>query len=538
MLKMKKTIAILLSIALLFSLSISAVATESYADEIETVQSEVAYIAEYDAAEAIDYIAVEMAPLGANPVATCWGTLQEAVDAAPANVPVTIEILNSFRVSMWCYEIIIPADRNITLVSTSSIHIQHSRRHFLVYGSLTLERIQLFGDSWSGLGGGVIVFESGTLTMNEGSAIMHGGCLEGPGGVDVYGGVLQVNGGAIGGNRGYRGGGVRIRSGGHMHMIDGYISDNKADWAGGGIYLSDSSAAHILGGNIQYNTASYGGGIFVYNYSVVHIAGTAISGNTAGNGGGVFVGPEAIFIPFIMEHGSITNNVASSDGGGIFSSQASQCLTVASSAYMDLNIGEDVIFYGNTAGEGASAPPNNRLPHIRATSASIWDYVLNNYDINYTGRLGQTPDGGNTPSDINLALNTQGAVMSASSAQGVRTADRANNGVREGAVTNSWSAAGVDQEWLMVDFGKQRNFNTVRNFQGGSRIMDYRFEHSNDGVNWTVFHSSPNRMLPATPAFYEVTTPATTQARFIRLVSERSSGAAIAVFEFEVYYMP
>lgn len=152
-----------------------------------------------------------------------------------------------------------------------------------------------------------------------------------------------------------------------------------------------------------------------------------------------------------------------------------------------------------------------------------------------------TPNGiydGNTPSDINLALNTQGAVMSASSAQGVRTADRANNGVREGAVTNSWSAAGVNQEWLMVDFGEQRNFNTVWIFQGGSRIMDYRFEHSNDGVNWTVFHSSPNRMLPATPAVYEVTTSATTQARFIRLVSERSSGAAIAVFEFEVYYMP
>ena len=144
---------------------------------------------------------------------------------------------------------------------------------------------------------------------------------------------------------------------------------------------------------------------------------------------------------------------------------------------------------------------------------------------------------GNTPSDINLALNTQGAVMSASSAQGVRTADRANNGIREGAVTNSWSAAGVNQEWLMVDFGEQRNFNTVWIFQGGSRIMDYRFEHSNDGVNWTVFHSSPNRMLPATPAVYEVTTSATTQARFIRLVSERSSGAAIVVFEFEVFYM-
>jgi len=178
---------------------------------------------------------------------------------------------------------------------------------------------------------------------------------------------------------------------------------------------------------------------------------------------------------------------------------------------------------------------------------TIWAWGLNMH-----GQLGDgTTIDGNVPVRVimrdilsvnnpcaytNLALNTQGAVMIASSSQGVRTADRANNGVREGAATDSWSAAGVNQEWLMVDLGEQRNFNTVRIFQGGSRIMDYRFEHSNDEVNWTVFHSSPNRMLPATPAFYEVEIMFA-QARFIRLVSERSSGAAIVVFEFEVYFI-
>jgi hypothetical protein len=143
---------------------------------------------------------------------------------------------------------------------------------------------------------------------------------------------------------------------------------------------------------------------------------------------------------------------------------------------------------------------------------------------------------GNAPcADTNLARS---ATMSASSAQGVRTADRANNGIREGAVTNSWSAAGIGQEWLMVDFGEQVNFNHIRIFQGGNRITGYRFEYSNDGLNWTTFHSG-NRIMEATPAHYALTTPAPMQARYVRLFSESSIGVTpIVVFEFEVYFMP
>ena len=178
----------------------------------------------------------------------------------------------------------------------------------------------------------------------------------------------------------------------------------------------------------------------------------------------------------------------------------------------------------------------HEISDIVFTSAQVAEWFVTERDFFYA----VWERDGNTPcADTNLALNTRGAVMSASSSQGVRTADRANNGITSGAATNSWSAAGSGQEWLMVNFGERRNFNTVRIYQGGSRIMDYRFEHSNDGVNWTVFHSSPNRMLPATPAYYEVTVPATIQAQYIRLASGHSvSALPIVVFEFEVYYMP
>jgi len=151
------------------------------------------------------------------------------------------------------------------------------------------------------------------------------------------------------------------------------------------------------------------------------------------------------------------------------------------------------------------------------------------------------PDGNTPCADTNLARDTRGAVMSASSVsttQPVRTAERANNGITSGAVTNSWSADGPGQEWLMVDFGEQLNFNHIRIFQAGNRIANYRFEYSNDGVTWTQFHYGI-RIMEQTPAFYEFRNPSTIQAQYVRLFSENSFGALpIAVFELEVYYMP
>jgi len=144
-------------------------------------------------------------------------------------------------------------------------------------------------------------------------------------------------------------------------------------------------------------------------------------------------------------------------------------------------------------------------------------------------------DGNSACENTNLAL---GATMTASSAQGVRTADRANNGIRSGAATDSWSATGIGQEWLMVDFGEQLNFNHIKIYQGGNRIANYRFEYSNDGVNWTIFHFG-NRIMEATPVYYEFATSTRIQAQFVRLLSENSFGVLpIVVFEFEIYYMP
>jgi len=150
----------------------------------------------------------------------------------------------------------------------------------------------------------------------------------------------------------------------------------------------------------------------------------------------------------------------------------------------------------------------------------------------------QTPKLNHPCATTNLARDILGSTMSASSFVHSRPYHRANNGIQSGAATQSWSATDIGHEWLQVDFGQVRNFNHIRIYQGGNRIADYRFEYSNDGVNWTTFHSGL-RMMPATPAFYEYFHPTTIQARYVRLVSERSNGVLpIVVFEFEVYYNP
>ena len=147
--------------------------------------------------------------------------------------------------------------------------------------------------------------------------------------------------------------------------------------------------------------------------------------------------------------------------------------------------------------------------------------------------------GFNTPCpDTNLACSSLGAVMTASSEHPQRRAALTNNGTRSGLPATAWIASGVGSEWLMVDFGQIRSFNTVRIYQAGMRISDYRFEYSVDGSSWTSFHQG-SRMLVESPNHYEARVENTIHAQFVRLYSGRSNHPTtpIAAFEFEVYYL-
>ena len=139
----------------------------------------------------------------------------------------------------------------------------------------------------------------------------------------------------------------------------------------------------------------------------------------------------------------------------------------------------------------------------------------------------------------NIARDINGGVMSASSESTVRRLARmANNGNPSATemVDNSWQPYGVGEEWLMVNFGVPRYFDIVRIHQFGPRIMNYRFEHSNDGINWTVFHTG-TQMRTVVPDFYEVRLATAANAQFIRLfVGNSLNDTPVVVVEFEVFY--
>ena len=211
-------------------------------------------------------------------------------------------------------------------------------------------------------GGGVYVGGNGTFTMNGGEILSNhsvyrvvgtSGSSGSGGGVYVAsGGKFNLISGTISGNGSSYGGGVFTRSGGTLTMKGGSISGNTAGILGGGV--ASPGALIMEGGEISGNTSkANGGGILIDSSGTITMSGGKISDNTAQwNGGGVWVGGTfgmtngeisgnksantsannldssankgggGVYITgtsstFTMNGGTVTNNTAASNGGGI-----------------------------------------------------------------------------------------------------------------------------------------------------------------------------------------------------------------------------
>ena len=107
---------------------------------------------------------------------------------------------------------------------------------------------------------------------------------------------------------GFTGSGVAVELGGTLILVDGEISGNTATYGGG---VSNSGSFVMTGGSITDNIAiSRGGGIF--SGGTFTMSGGVISNNQAEYGGGVDGGAS-----FSMSGGEISDNTAMS-GGGVF----------------------------------------------------------------------------------------------------------------------------------------------------------------------------------------------------------------------------
>jgi len=258
----------------------------------------------------------------------------------------------------------------------------------LIHGAMTMSDGEISGNTGNGVvvGFGAIVGNA-TFTMSGGLIYGHASGS----GVDVGCGTFNMTSysARIENNHAVNhGGGISLGLRGTVNISAGVITGNSAP-LGGGVYMARWSRAvlNMTGGSISNNEAITGGGILQQD-GTVNITAGEVAGNRANRGGGVYISSMNVGA-FSMIGGSIANNIATYNGGGIYSRQAAHTPLLPQSAFNNLNIGPNTIFQGNTAGNGWSAPPDNRLPHINTTTASIWDYVLNNYDINFTARLGQ-----------------------------------------------------------------------------------------------------------------------------------------------------
>jgi len=438
-------------------------------------------------------------------------------------------------------------------------------------------------------GGGVFIASwPSSLFRMEGGIISDNIAERWGGGVSISA-AFEMTGGEISNNTAESGGGVFLSSIGsplQFIMHNGTIKDNYAYHFGGGIL--SSGCLTIYNGEILNNKAHVGGGINVSgNFTMTN---GIISGNTASFGGGLGISSWSIFggwstihvganVRFEYNEADVPINRPSEYDAwynqSIFATLWTDPFT---QGFNNFDIGCESIFgeeipfasiqylsfnLNNTPANPVTPPylqtirvvsdtpimQARSFPHVIPTREG-YEFTGWYVDPEFTSQVTEytwMPDTNLTiharweatatciPSLTNIAHVSQGTVMTASSVGSGRTADRANNGILN--VANSWMAASPGQEYLQANFGVPRTFNHIRIFQGGSRITRYQLQYSHNGSDWNTFHqyTNPTSRLPEV-----FTLPLDTpiRAQYVRILSGASSGAAIVIWEFEVYFLP
>ena len=213
-------------------------------------------------------------------------------------------------------------------------------------GSVTLDNSSKVTNNkafWDG--GGIRVESKAVLTVNDSSEIseniaLHGGgiCAQGETKVILNDGKITSNtltggsgeGGGIRGdnarieiygdseisyNEGYHGGGIFMRNGGKLILEQGVISYNTAGDNGGGVKCESTEVEIGDHAQISHNEGVNGGGIFAQYNASITIGEASVTENAAsGNGGGIYADGGQLRI---NSGGKITANSAAEDGGGI-----------------------------------------------------------------------------------------------------------------------------------------------------------------------------------------------------------------------------
>lgn len=212
-------------------------------------------------------------------------------------------------------------------------------------------------------GGAAIVY--GTMNMNGGvidknkSTNDHGGAI-----YIMTGGEMTLSGGIISNNSSKNdGGAILVNGAGKLTMTGGEISGNSGR-SGGAIILNFASSAgpafSMSGGTIKDNTATgNGGAVFVHSKAVMTMTGGSITGNQGVHGGAVYLHYNATNGPgtMIMSDGSISQNTATGNGGGVGTANAANTLTMTGgtiSGNSAAGTGQDIHMAGSLSMKGSA----------------------------------------------------------------------------------------------------------------------------------------------------------------------------------------
>ncbi|MDF2665249.1 MAG: hypothetical protein K0R81_1099 [Microbacterium sp.] len=131
-------------------------------------------------------------------------------------------------------------------------------------------------------------------------------------------------------------------------------------------------------------------------------------------------------------------------------------------------------------------------------------------------------------SGSNLALT---ATATASSTFSFRAPSFVNDGNPSTRWASDYNSATPDNQWLLLDFGGQRQLSRVVIKWEAASAKEYVVELSSDGATWSAIYST------STGAGGNVDIPfATTSARYIRMTgTKRNTSAGYSIWELEAY---
>ncbi len=195
-----------------------------------------------------------------------------------------------------------------------------------------------------------------------------------------------------------------------LTLSDTALSENQTYWCGGGVY--NNGTMTVTGGILSANTVSYehGGGIYNDSYGDATFTDSAISGNTAPDyGGGAYNAGTLTIIG-----GSISDNSASSNGGGIinYSNATLTIIDCSLSGNTSSSFGGGIYNYGTLSVAGSTLSGNSASNFgggiYTVGTATIAGSTLSGNSAQYVYGGGIYNNGTLTAANITLSGNSAG----------------------------------------------------------------------------------------------------------------------------------